>query len=349
MRKILNKTSQPTAWFEQTGPESDVVLTTRIRLARNIEGLPFPQWADDEPLKKIGKMVKNAIDLSRLSDLKFYSMKEMPTLERNALAEEHLTSPQFAKEDKEFYLAISDSKEISIMINEEDHVRIQTIYSGLQLENAWNLANYVDDELGKNIKYAFSDKWGYLTACPTNVGTALRVSLMLHLPALVMTQQLASLFQTTVQFGVVVRGLFGEGTHAVGNYYQISNGTTLGRSESEIIEHLKGVGMQIIDREKTARKMLLSSKSKIKVIDRSNRALGILRYAKTMSFEEAMELLSMVRLGVDMNLLDGITRTQLNKIMINMRSSHLSIAKKVQLTKEQENAYRCQIIQNTLN
>lgn len=335
-------------WFARHGDGGEIIISSRIRLARNMSDIPFPQWATDQQLAKIGEQVQEAISASSfLSELSFISMDKLSSLDKLSLSEEHVISPQFAETSKGAFLAISDSHNISIMVNEEDHVRIQVLSAGNGVDNSWTLANKVDDELGKNIKFAFSEKWGYLTACPTNVGTALRVSLMLHLPALVMTQQMPSLLQMVNQVGGVVRGLFGEGTHSVGNFYQISNGSTLGRREEEVVEHIKNIGLQIADKEKSARKVLLSQ-AKDKLSDHSHRALGILKNAKLMSFEEAMELLSMLRLGMDLKLIDSININELNKLIIEMRSAHLSSIKGLHLNPKEEEQARTVLIQSIL-
>jgi protein arginine kinase len=335
-------------WFSETKKDSEIAISSRIRLARNIVGIPFPQWASDEQLAKIGSLVKDAVSSSPyLSKLSFVSMDEISSIERQALSEEHVISPQFTEPSKGSFLAFSDDHNIGIMINEEDHLRIQVLSTGQELERIWKIANKIDEELGKKVNFSFSEKWGFLTACPTNVGTALRVSLMLHLPALVMTHQLPSLFQMVGQVGATVRGLFGEGTHAVGNFYQISNGSTLGIKEEELVEHIRNIGLQIADKERSARKILYT-KARDKLADHSHRALGILKYAKLMSFDEAMELLSMIRLGMDLNLIHPVDVSDLNRLMIDIRPAHLWKHKGERLSSKEEERERTKLIRSVL-
>lgn len=329
--------------LESSTPE---IINNRIRIARNIKGFPFPQWADTETLNKIGSLVKNAIGKSKhLKEFQFHDIGDLSPLKKQYLAEEHTISPHFSQEQAGHFLAYSGNK--SIMINEEDHIRIQVLGDSLALEKSWEEAVLIDEELEKEIDMAFSEDWGYLTACPTNVGTAIRVSLMLHLPALVMTKQLHNFFQAVMQLGIVVRGLFGEGTSAIGNLFQVSNGTTLGSNEDEIIKHVKLIGLQIANKERTARKIILG-RDKEKLHDRAARALGILRHAKLLEFGESMELLSMLRLGIDMELIKNIDISKINDLMIKIRPAHLAMDSNELFDAKTEQIKRAQLAQRVL-
>lgn len=336
-------------WISESGEHSEVVMSTRVRLARNLQCVKFPQWASEEQLTEICRYVKEAAP-NGSDGIAFYDMSSLTMTEKQLLVEEHIISPQFATQNNGYCLGLSDDKKLSIMVNEEDHIRIQSISAGLDLTNSYKKAVKVDSALETRLHYAFSEKWGYLTACPTNIGTAMRASLMLHLPALVMTQQIQPFFQAVSQTGIVIRGLFGERTHAVGNVYQISNSTTLGRSDSEIIDHIKTIGLQIANKERTARKMMYSQ-AKEKLVDRSSRALGILKYAKLIAFEEAMELLSMLKLGLDMELFKDkkIDRAKINDLIINIRPAHLELLQKRELDPKQELMVRAELISEAMS
>lgn len=327
--------------------ETQIIISNRVRLARNLKGFIFPQWAEITQLNDIGAKVESAIKKSPdLQNFKFCKMSDITPVMRQLLTENHIISPHFAREVEGRFLAYVDNK--SIMINEEDHIRIQVLGNGLTLEDSWHQAIKIDDEIEKNIEFAFSGEWGYLTACPTNVGTAIRVSLMLHLPALVMTKQLHSFFQAVLQTGIVIRGLFGEGTQAVGNMYQISNGVTLGRNEQEILEHVKLIGQQVANKEKTARKILLSQ-DKDRLRDTAFRALGILKHARMLDFNESMELLSMLRFGIDTELVNDIESDKINELMVKIRPAHLIIQSADPVDAKTEQVKRAELIRQVLN
>ncbi|MDI3533738.1 MAG: protein arginine kinase [Thermosediminibacterales bacterium] len=310
-------------WMEGNGPEADVVLSSRIRLARNLRNVPFPHKANLEQADKIIKQVFDAIEKSSefAGQFRCFRMKELTHLERQILVEKHLISPALAESEKGAAF-IKHDESVSIMVNEEDHIRIQTLYPGLQMEKAWQLSTKIDDVLEERLDYAFDEKKGYLTACPTNVGTGIRVSVMLHLPALNMLNQSNGIFTTIGQVGLTVRGLYGEGSKGLGNIYQISNQLTLGQSEEDIINNLKGVTKQIIEHERSAREKLLKDAG-IRLQDRVGRAYGILSNSYIISSQEAMELLSDVRLGIDLNLIKNLDSRILNEMMILIRPAYL--------------------------
>lgn len=315
-------------WMEGSGPASDVVLSSRVRLARNLEELPYPHVMDSEQARNLIARVEAILTVRRgdpaVGSMRVIRLAELSPPERLVLVEKHLISPQLAKQAKIGAVAVRDDAAVSVMINEEDHLRIQCLFPGLQLEEAAALAAQIDDLLEDQLPFAFDERLGYLTACPTNVGTGLRASVMAHLPALVITNQASRIIAAITKLGLVVRGIYGEGTEAVGNIFQISNQITLGQSEEEILHNLKGLTRQIIDQERQARETLLKE-MKDQIHDRVCRAYGILRHARVMSSQEAMQHLSDVRLGVDLKLVPDIEPRVLNELLVLTRPAHLQL------------------------
>ena len=313
-------------WIEGNGPEADTVISSRVRIARNIRGLPFPYLASDAQTRQVQEIVAKAAASQKeaFRDFTFIPMEGLDSLEKELLVEKHLISPYLARESQHGALLLRRDEAVSIMINEEDHLRIQVILPGLQLEEALQEAERYDDFLEAEIDYAFDENYGYLTCCPTNVGTGLRAAVMLHLPALIMTGQANRLFGALSQVGLAVRGLYGEGTDIIGNLVQISNQITLGQTEEEIIRNLLGVTRQVIEQEQAARQAMLNE-NRAQVADRAWRALGLLKYAQLMSSQEAMQLLSDVRLGYDLGLLKGVDRKLLNKMLVVISPACLQI------------------------
>ncbi|MFZ5816998.1 MAG: protein arginine kinase [Bacillota bacterium] len=322
-----NLVTRPTSrWMESGGPHPEVVLSSRIRLARNLDNLPFPHRmteADAERLIRAAEEGVREINLMGFpTRVELYRLADTPALERQILVDKHLISPQQAKEARHKAVAISGDESISIMVNEEDHLRVQVLAPGLQLQECWRVASMVDDALEAKIHYAFDDKLGYLTACPTNVGTGLRASVMMHLPGLVLTQQAGRLFHNLSQLGLVVRGLYGEGTEAAGHIFQISNQNSLGKAEEEIVAHLEAIAQKVIEAEKQARQHLYRE-MRLQIEDRVARAYGTLANARIMTSEEAMRLLSDVRLGIDLGVLPKLDYQSLNELMVAMQPAYL--------------------------
>ena len=312
-------------WMQAAGPENEIVISSRVRLARNLKDEVFSCLASDKDagavLEKISAVLKKEAALSGCS---FFAIKDLPAVEKQALVEKHLISPLLAANTAGGALCLSEDEAVSIMINEEDHLRLQVILPGLQLEEAWKKADKLDSLLEQSLPYAFDDECGYLTACPTNMGTGLRASAMLHLPALIMTGQLSRLARTLAQVGLAVRGLYGEGSEVAGNLVQISNQVTLGQGEEEIILSLSSMIAQVVEQEQQARQALLDKKRAF-VADRAWRALGLLRYAQVMGAKEAMSLLSDLRLGHDLGLVKGVDLTLLNRLLVLIRPACLQI------------------------
>ena len=336
-------------WMEGQGPEAEIVISSRVRLARNIRNIPFPPLASDEQRKKVYTLVEKNVQgkLGKKDKLKMIETSSLSPVFRQVLVEKHLISPLLAKEGYFSALLLREDEIISIMINEEDHFRIQCLLPGLQLERAWQEASRYDDFLESQIDYAFHEEKGYLTACPTNVGTGMRSSVMLHLPALVITNQIKRIFSAINQVGLAVRGLYGEGTEMIGNILQLSNQVTLGQSEEEIWQNLYGVTKQLINQEKKARE-LLQNEGREKLADRAGRAFGILKHAYMLDSQETMKLLSDARLGVDLGLLKRISLKALNELLVLTQPGCLQYLKGAELSPYERDLERAVQIQKYL-
>ena len=310
-------------WLKGVGPESDIVVSSRIRLARNLADYPFISRANDQDRSAIEKSLQqHVISLNRDFGLWYVDVNELDGLDRQFLVERQLISREHADSEGARGVAIDTGERISLMINEEDHLRIQVLHSGFDLAKAWERINGIDDLLEAKITYAFDSRLGYLTACPTNVGTGMRVSVMLHLPALVITRQIEKVFRSLHKISLAVRGLYGEGSQAMGDFYQISNQITLGKREEELIQQVGDVVPVLIDYERRAREFLMRE-SLENLHDRVSRAYGILSTAQTISSEETMHLLSSVRMGVELGLLPDLAIGKVNELFIQTQPAHL--------------------------
>jgi len=310
-------------WLRGTGPESDIVISSRIRIARNLSDFPFIRKSSDADKSTIEATIHQAIDAvdQWKDEVAYVNVNELADLDRQFLVERQLISRELAECNGARAVAIDHAEKFSLMVNEEDHLRIQVMQSGLDLLEAWKRIDSIDNCIESHVQYAFHKSLGYLTACPTNVGTGLRVSVMLHLPALVMTRELEKVFRSLQKINLAVRGLYGEGSEAMGDFYQISNQITLGKSELELVEQVNSVIPVMIQYEQKARDFL-ASESRQALKDRVNRAYGILSTAQTISSEETMHLLSSVRMGVNMGLIDLDIPT-LNRLFIHTQPAHL--------------------------
>lgn len=300
------------------GPDSDIILSSRIRLARNIKNYKFPSLFSKEEAEEVIRVVHNSVKnhgLPKIGELELLVMNDLQPLQKRVLVEKHLISPHLAESSPFGACLLSENEEISIMINEEDHIRIQCLFPGFQISEALQTANDMDDAIERNVDYAFNEKIGYLTSCPTNVGTGMRASVMMHLPGLVLTQQLNKIIPAINQLGLVVRGMYGEGSEALGNIFQISNQITLGKSENDIVEDLKSIVGQLISQERAAREALARTSS-IQLEDKVFRSYGILANCRIIESKEAASCLSDVRLGIDMGYIKNISRNILNELMI---------------------------------
>ena len=342
---FLNHTG---GWLKDTGPHSDIVISSRIRLARNLDKMPFPHWAKKEESERVLVMAKNAFErIEELKDSLFLSLEEFDSIDKQFLVERHLMSNEHAIRSNQKGLLVNPEENIAIMVNEEDHLRLQVLESGFDLDVAWQAINAIDDRLSGLLPFAFKKDWGYLTACPTNTGTGMRGSVMLHLPALVMTRQINRVLEAISKLSFTTRGLYGEGTQASGNFFQISNQVALGQREEEIIGNIKGVIRQIIEQEQKAREALLTEHREL-VEDRVWRSYGTLKNAHIISSNETVELLSMLRLGNDLNLVKGIERGLINELFILTQPAHLQKLENKKLSANERDIKRAQIIRDKL-
>ena len=314
---------QDSEWLKGTGPSSNIVMSSRTRLARNLDKVPFSNWANRQQLENVLNAVKEALQASSfLKNATFFRLKDLSEIDRLFLVERHLISPEHAK-DAECKALIVDPKEIvSIMVNEEDHLRIQIMQSGLNLRECWRIIDEIDTDLSKTLPFAYSAKWGYLTACPTNTGTGLRASVMLHLPALVFAGQIGKVLEAIAKLGLNRRGLYGEGTEATGNIFQVSNQVSMGITEEDTIDNIERITNQIIFREDATRKTILL-KNKEALVDRVSRAYGTLKSAHIITSNETVALLSAIRLGVDLGIVKNMDRRMVNELFILTQPAHL--------------------------
>lgn len=345
LNDLLTHTSE---WLKGTGPVSDIVMSSRIRLARNLEKFPFATRATRTSQAEVLKAVKDGINHSAtLNHPLVFEIGGLDEVDRQFLVERHLVSREHIVHADHKAVAIGIGEIISIMVNEEDHLRIQVMQSGLNLRDAWSIIDTLDDELSEALPYAYSTDWGYLTCCPTNTGTGMRASVMLHLPSLVITKQINKVLHTITKLGLTARGLYGEGTEASGNFFQISNQVSLGRSEEELIENIERILGEVIHQEQTSREALVSN-NRTQLEDRIWRAFGILKHAKTMSSGEALDLLSALRLGVDLGLMNGLNRSTVNEMFVFSQPAHLQKLEGKTLTAKDRDVKRAGLIRTRL-
>lgn len=345
LNDLISKTGQ---WLKGKGPSSNIVMSTRLRLARNLVKVPFPNRANKRQLEDVVEQVQKATaQASYFKDTTFFRMSEMDAIDKEFLIERHLMSHEHAGGTDGKGLLVSTEEILSVMINEEDHLRIQVLNSGLNLFEAWKIVNAIDDELSEKLNFACLPQWGYLTACPTNTGTAMRGSVMLHLPALVMTKQINKVLAAIAKLNFASRGFYGEGTEAVGNFYQISNQVSLGHSEEDILENINGLIRQIIEQEEQARQALVIQ-NKPMLEDKIYRSLGILQTSRIISSQETVELLSMVRLGVDLGVVKDVKLSALNQLLIMIQPAHLQKIEGARLSASARDIKRASLIRQKL-
>lgn len=335
-------------WINDVGEHADVVISSRVRLARNLEEYPFPFLLSTEGSKEIINRLSDAIQKN--DRYKEYNLIELERLDENkkqVMVERHLISPNLVSGNEKSAVLTNQEESLNIMINEEDHIRIQCLRPGLDLVTAYKEASNLDDCIEKSLLYSFDDELGYLTSCPTNVGTGLRASVMMHLPALALTGTIEKIFKAVGQIGFTVRGLYGEGSEAQGNLYQISNQITLGRSEEDIIRTLTNLTLQIIDKEKEARGVLLDQK-RVQMEDKVYRSYGIMKNSRIMSSKEALERISDLRLGVGLGLLEDVDNITLNRLMIDIQPAILQTIYQSQLSIYERDINRARLIRERL-
>jgi protein arginine kinase len=322
--KLSDLTNHAGEWLRGSGPMSEIVISSRIRLARNVSGFPFLSRCTRPQRQALEHKVRDTIlDANLAAKVLYVDLDQAPEVDRQLLVERHLISKPHAAAEGARGVAVADNETLAIMVNEEDHLRIQVLRSGLQLEEAWEQINKVDDKLESTLDWAFHPRFGYLTACPTNVGTGIRVSVMLHLPALKLTGEIEKVFRAAKELRLAVRGLYGEGTEATGDFYQISNQTTLGKTEDEIISDFKHLVIpKIIEYEQHARRTLRDERT-VQLDDKVCRALGILRSSRLMASEETLLLLSHLRMGVHLGRVKDIDLRTVNELFLLTQPAHL--------------------------
>lgn len=334
-------------WYLQNGKDSDVVISSRVRLARNIENYAFMPKISEEEANKLLQKIKD-ITPSIGYGLKFINLNDIDDITKVSLVEKHIISPEFAaNKNKWGALLINDEENISIMINEEDHIRMQVFSSGLDLENLKNLAIEIDEKLDNLLHYASHEKYGYLTACPTNVGTGMRASVMVHLPALTMTGNINKILNIVNSFGMNIRGIYGEGTQSQGDIYQISNNQTLGLTETDIIKNINTITEKVIQQERMARKYL--AKNSIDLEDRVYRAYGTLMYATKLSSDECKKLLSYVKLGTDLGIIKELTDSKVAKLYLYNNPANLQKYVGKELDGYERDIKRPEVIKQIIN
>jgi protein arginine kinase len=341
-------------WLEGSGPHSDIVLSTRVRLARNLQAHAFaPRIRDAERVQILDQVRQVAERHTALQGGISLDLNALSPLSRRILHERHLISRELAGAETGEAphpgagLILGPRDTLGVMVNEEDHLRLQALFSGLCLSLAYQRVDRLDEELGDQLPYAYHQEFGFLTSCPTNVGTGLRASILVHLPGLVLTKEIGKVLQGISQVGLTFRGLYGEGSEVVGNFFQISNQTTLGKGEEDLLEHLEKIVAQVIHLEQQARQVLMRDAPAV-IEDKIWRAYGLLRYARALSFEEVMNLLSGVRLGLSTNILNGLRVYTLNKIMIYAQTAHLEQAAGRALNEAESDLHRATYVRRVL-
>lgn len=343
---LMNHTSE---WLKGTGPNSNIVISSRVRFARNLEKFSFPHWAAKKQLKQVCDIIEGAVGKTEyLKNSTVFKLADLDSVDKQFLVERHLMSYEHAQKSDSKAVIIDEDEVVSIMVNEEDHLRIQVMQSGFNLFEAYNIINKIDDCFAKEVLYAFSAEWGYLTACPTNTGTGMRGSVMLHLPALVMTRQINQILAAIAKLNFAARGLYGEGTQATGNFFQISNQVSLGHSEGEIIDNINGLIRQIIDQENQARELLLNQNRPM-LEDKINRSFGVLKSAHIITSQETIELMSLVRLGCDLGMIKDINCRIINELFIITQPAHLQKIEGKKLSSTERDLKRADIIRSRLN
>ena len=338
----------PAESARRRGPHDRIVMSSRVRLARNLKDAAFPGWAKKPERVRVLELVRPVVEaLPEMKGAFSGTMDSLSTLDKQMLVERHLISREHAAKSAGSGLVLNRDETFCFMINEEDHLRMQALRPGLQLRQVWSAIDQADSALEKKLDYAFSPELGYLTACPTNIGTGIRVSAMLHLPGLVLAEQMNPIIQSVSRLGLAVRGLYGEGTEALGNVFQVSNQMTLGESEGAIVERLEKVLAQIMEHEENARATLLENKAKV-VYNHIGRAYGILANAHSISSKETMNLLSLMRLGMDVGVFPGVDRCLVDELFILTQPAHLQKQHSEKLSAEERDVIRADMVRERL-
>ena len=348
MMRFSTLIKNPADWMKGSGPHSDIVMTSRVRLARNLRGFPFPGFSQEHQRVELLDYARPVVEaLPEMRDGYSVDYVELSKIRKQVLVERHLVSREHAARATGCAVVIDRRQSVSIMINEEDHFRLQGIRPGLNLRGAYELVDRVDSEIEAALPYAFDSRLGYLTACPTNLGTGMRASVMLHLPGLVLLDQINQVIKAVNKIGLAVRGLYGEGTEALGNLFQISNQHTLGEAEPEIITQIEKVIEGVIRSEQTAREKLAEDHG-VMLHDQIGRAYAILRYAHVLTSKEALNLLSMLRLGADLDVITNCDRSLLDLLLLEIQPAHLQLGAARELSPEERDVARAEITRSRL-
>lgn len=335
-------------WMQGKGPESDIVMSSRIRLARNLAQYPFLTRCDETVRGEIERTLrKQVVELTLGGQLTYFDVEQLEGVDRQFLVERQLISRELAESHGSRGVCFTEGESVSLMLNEEDHLRIQVLRSGFDLDGCWNEINRIDDLLEERLTFAFDEQLGFLTACPTNVGTGIRVSVLMHLPALVLTKEIQKVFQALQKISLAVRGLYGEGSQAMGDFYQISNQITLGKSEDQLIKNLRDVVPSIIAYERKVR-LALVKESRQALHDKISRAYGTLKSAQSISSEETMHLLSSVRMGVNLGLIDDLPIPTVNELFMHTQPAHLQKLRRSNLDSADRNVARAAYLRQRL-
>ncbi len=339
---------QTACWLDGSGFQSTLVVSSRVRLARNLQIVPFTHRAsEDERQRVIQAVIASCRKGQTAAGMTFFETGNLPEFHRQLLVERHLISPALKAGAGERGVLVDADETLSVMVNEEDHLRMQVILSGFQAHEAWWAVRRLERELAADLDYAFSGKWGYLTACPTNTGTGLRASILIHLPGLVLTQEIEGVVRGVSKMGFTVRGLYGEGSDVAGNLFQVSNQITLGRSEGELLELLEKAVVQLVECEENARETLLRD-ARAQIEDKIWRAFGILCHARLLTSQEFMNLSSAVRLGIGLGVMQDIDVRTLNEMMVETQPSHLQYFAKQRLDSQDRDILRAETVRRRL-
>lgn len=331
-------------WYIEKGDQGDIVLSTRIRLARNLDAYPFPGKLDVQGKKKVSETIRDAVLSDGSNSFRYMDMASLTRSQAVSLAERHLISPEFTTNREGRGLLLTEDESVSIMLCEEDHIRLQVMKAGLALEEAYDIADKIDTMLDSRLQYAFDERIGFLTQCPTNLGTAMRASVMLHLPALNATGRIAGLAATVSKLGLVIRGAYGEGSSSRGSIYQLSNQITLGITEQAAIDNLRAITLQIVAQERAAQEQLVKNENEI---DRIWRAKGVLSSARLLSGDEFMELISLVRMGAARNVYE-MPMEKISELIVQMQPATINAASGRDLTPQERDAIRAQAVRTAI-
>lgn len=349
MMRFATLIKNPADWMRGSGPHSDVVMTSRVRLARNLRGYPFPGWSQEKQRMDMLNMARPFVEgLPEMKDGYSEDYATLSKIKKQVLVERHIISREHAARSTGCAVVVDRKQSLSIMINEEDHFRMQGIRPGLALRGAFELVDKVDSELEAQLPYAFDSRLGYLTACPTNLGTGMRASVMMHLPALVLTDQVSQVMKAVNKIGLAVRGLYGEGTEALGNLFQVSNQHTLGEKEVEIIQQIERVIESVVRSEHNAR-IKLREDHHTMLQDQVGRAYAILRHAHILNSKEALNLLSMLRLGADLDIIEDCDRSIIDLLLLEIQPAHLQLRAQRELSPEERDEMRAEITRRRLH